>query len=876
MQKDLVFVPHHHARGLHCVGWLIALLITLVAPTVALAQTPSASFAGVYKAWSSTPEGGVIDSTLYLNLDGSALLVDAPLSGAPPTTRTGQWAPGGTGVILTLTGSAAGALPQPIVVNLDASAGQPLVTLPGDTALDGRSWRFYAFPYLAENRDALSYNADIATGVITTGGLAGVYKTIAPNAAGGWSEVTLTLYPDFRAILARNALDGRSPSLTYGAWQDIGGQPLLTFTETDGATFAAPVELSFAVENGRLRGQSTAAGDLADLVGAPFYRVEGLANAVAVAPTGEAGATGATPPGIPPVAVPTQPEIALQYDPVFEAVPCPAEVPADANATCGYLTVPENRRRTDSDTLRRFAVTLAANADPAADPVIVLMEDAGVEMASLIEWFATAPVRARRPVILLAPRGETFSEPSLACPGAAGSSDRQLASQALADCYNQLRQEGRDLAGYTLEQSALDVIDLAEALAVTQINLVGSGRGAAVVQLVAARQPVLVRSIVLESLLPIGVNGALEAPVGAYDALRMVFADCARDAECAAAYPDLEARFLTGIDWYNETPTPASIGFGDGNAIARMIFAKLQRDGGRDIPALVDALYTGDFGVACALAPVEGGCQLPATGFNAPASGITETVTLTDTTASVPPLLQSWREYFTNPTAPVGAEAETLDRIQRELGFATREELVQFLDTLAVENFLPLLAATGTTTQTASSQIGLSQIGLSQIGSSQIGSPSVTVRRDGMGLTLACAEDAAHYTIDDVQRVRNRLPEQVAAELTAPAAALLEACTVWAAPATATGDRVLPILTPPTLIMAGAHDPVTPARWARRAAAAFATPVVRVFANAGHNLLQTPDGCAQQALAVFVARPGAAPNLYCFRRQDATFALPSP
>jgi pimeloyl-ACP methyl ester carboxylesterase len=866
MQIDLLSASpyQHHRRVLHHLGWLIALLISLVTPTLVLAQTPSASFAGVYKAWSSTPEGGVIDSTLYLNLDGSALLVDTPLSGATPTTRTGQWAPGGTGVILTLTGSAAGALPQPIVVNLDASAGQPLVTLPGDIALDGRSWRFYAFSYLAENRDALSYNADMAAGAITAGGLAGVYKTIAPNTAGGWSEVTLTLYPDFRAILARNALDGRSPSLTYGAWQDIGGQPLLTFTETDGVAFAAPVELSFVVENGRLRGQSTAAGDLADLVGPPFYRVEGLASAVAVAPGGEAGAPGGAKPGTPPVAAPTQPEIALQYDPRFETAACPAELPADAGVTCGYLTVPENRRRTDSGTVRRFAVTLAANAAPVADPVIVLTEGAGVEMATLIEWFADAPVRAQRSIILLAPRGEGFSEPLLTCPGAVASGDRPIALQALADCYNQLRQEGSDLAGYTLEQSALDVIDLAETLPATQINLVGNGRGAAVAQLAAVRQPALVRSIVLESSLPIGVNEALEASIGAYDVLRIVFADCARNAGCAAAYPELEARFLAVIDWYNRTPAPASIGFGDGDAIARIVFNRLQHDGGRDIPALVDALYTGNFGVACTLAPVDGGCQLPATGFNAPASGVTVTVTLTESlsetltenAAPAMPLLQSWREYFTNPAAPEGAEAEMLDRIQRELGFATREELVQFLDTLAVENFLPLLAATGATTQTVSSP--------------------VTAHHDGMDLTLACAEDAAHYTIDDVQRVRNRLPAQIADELTAPAALLLEACAAWAAPATATGDRVLPVLMSPALIVAGAHDPVTPAQWARRGAADFAAPVVRVIANAGHNLLQTPDGCAQQALAAFVARPGVAPNLYCFRRQDATFTLPSP
>jgi hypothetical protein len=410
MQIDLLSASpyQHHRRVLHHLGWLIALLISLVTPTLVLAQTPSASFAGVYKAWSSTPEGGVIDSTLYLNLDGSALLVDTPLSGATPTTRTGQWAPGGTGVILTLTGSAAGALPQPIVVNLDASAGQPLVTLPGDIALDGRSWRFYAFSYLAENRDALSYNADMAAGAITAGGLAGVYKTIAPNTAGGWSEVTLTLYPDFRAILARNALDGRSPSLTYGAWQDIGGQPLLTFTETDGVAFAAPVELSFVVEKwpstrsehrGRRPGRPCGAAVLSG-GRAGQRRRRGARWRSGRAGWRETRHTARR--------RPDSARDSTSVRPRFETAACPAELPADAGVTCGYLTVPENRRRTDSGTVRRFAVTLAANAAPVADPVIVLTEGAGVEMATLIEWFADAPVRAQRSIILLAPRGEGF------------------------------------------------------------------------------------------------------------------------------------------------------------------------------------------------------------------------------------------------------------------------------------------------------------------------------------------------------------------------------------------------------------------------------------------------------------------------------------
>lgn len=838
-------------------GWLCVVLISLLAPAAALAQTSTPAFAGVYKAWSMTPEGKALDSTLYLNLDGSALLVDDALLGAIPVTRTGRWAPGGTGVILTLTNTAAGPLPQPIVVNLDASAGQPLVTLPGDTALDGRGWRFYATSYLAENRQSLSYNADLATATIAATGLAGAYKAIVPDNAGGWSEVTLTLFPDFRVVLERDALDGRSPSLTYGAWQDIGGQPLLTLTEADGVPFPAPVELNFALEGGLLRGQSTAAGSVADLVGVPFLRLEGLANAVAVLAPGQVSAPTATFPAgeltstAETLAV-TLTNSAVQYEPVFEAAPCPAELAADAATTCGYLTVPENRSRADSSSIRLFVVTLAAQQPLAADPLLVLADDASADPPSLIQWFATAPVRATRNVILLHPRGAGLSEPSLACPDYLAGADRQAAMQSLADCRNRLNAEVRDLAGYSLDQSVIDVADLVQAQALEQVNLLGNGIGAALAQLVADRYPALVRSVVIESSLPAGVNGALEAPFGAYGALRGVLAACGRDAACAAAYPDLENRFLAVVDGYNQHPTPASLGFGDGNAIAALIFAQLEQGGG-SVPALIDAFYTGNYGVACQLAPAPGGCLLPVADGIAPASAITATETLTGSAPLTPTgeAATQWRDYFISPDNPTGAEEATLARIQSELGLATRAELLQFLDTLAVENFLPLLSATGAPTQTTSIL-------------------------DGARLSIACAEDASRYTIADVQRLRQRLPSQLAGWLTAPAVELLDACSLWVTPPAAPGDRVLHTITAPALILAGADDPVTPARWARRAAADFAQPFVRILVDAGHNLLQTPDSCAQQVLAAFVANPDKAPNFYCARSRPPTFVLPAP
>lgn len=872
----------------HRLLWLFLLFVASIGGMATLPAQAQDNFSGVYKAWGTSPEGRAIDSTLYLNLDGSLLLVDDPLNGEAALTRTGQWSPSENGVTLTLTGDASGALAEPVLVALDASAGQPLVTMPGDAALGASGRRYYALSYLIENRNALPYSSDFAAATMAANGLAGVYKAIIPGGASGRQELTLTLSPDFRVILERSALDGRAPSLSYGAWQDIGGQAAIILTEADGVVFRAPVEVTFGAENGVLRGLTTASSNAADLVGVPFYRLEGLANAVTVlvpqevTPPAEStgGAEGepaaltpapdatslpdeATPmtEGQPAMSPPST-EIIAQYEPIFEAAACAAELQFDGGVTCGYLIVPENRSREDSQSLRLFVVKLAAQEDEAPDPLFVLVGPAQ-EMPAAAQWFATAPVRQTRSVFVVHPRGSGLSEPSLACPEAVAGDDRQLVLQSRADCYNRLLQEGRDLSGYTLDQQAIDVADLATALNLEAINVLGNNLGAAVAQLVAERYPALVRTVTLESPAPVGVNPTLESAFGAHDALRKVFADCNRSNACATAYPDLEVRFLQMIDWYNDNPTPASIGFGDGNAIAALVYDHL-RQGGSEIPALIHALYTGDFGTACQIAPVVDGCLLPASAGSAPGADATDSPTAADAASAAPiapaapdgeaattESAGSWRDFFVNPDAPEGAEEAALAQLQNQLGIETRAELIAFLDTLSPQNFLPLLSVTGA-----------------------LPAPATTTQ--GALLNIRCAEDAPHFTVDDLQRIGCRLPEQVATQLTAPAEELLLICSLWQSAPAARGDRTLSISAAPALIMAGAHDPVTPARWAWRASADFSQPFVRILAGEGHNLLQAPDGCAQEMLAAFVAKAEQGPLPACYLTNRPTFLLPTP
>ena len=213
------------------------------------------------------------------------------------------------------------------------------------------------------------------------------------------------------------------------------------------------------------------------------------------------------------------------------------------------------------------------------------------------------------------------------------------------------------------------------------------------------------------------------------------------------------------------------------------------------------------------------------------------------------PAPQSWRDFFENPDDPQGTEAATLERLQEQLGIATRAELLAFLDDLTVENFQPLLMATSASPLLADLAIGAS-------------------------FTVACSEDAARFTSDDVSRMAQRLPPAVSAALSAAALDLAALCPSWTVPPTAAGDRILELGMLPALVMGGTHDPITPVRWSKLAAAGLDHAYLRLFQGAGHNLLVAPDGCGQQMIAAFIARPQTAPNLYCQRQQSVNFILP--
>ncbi|MGB8565420.1 MAG: hypothetical protein WCD83_18715, partial [Pseudolabrys sp.] len=104
--------------------------------------------------------------------------------------------------------------------------------------------------------------------------------------------------------------------------------------------------------------------------------------------------------------------------PRFEPAPCPKLQGAEtlADASCGYLVVPEDRSRPDGRTIRLMVATYPARSpEKRADPVIYLAGGPG-DIAPLdVNALIAANFIRDRDILVVSQRGTMFSEPALTC-----------------------------------------------------------------------------------------------------------------------------------------------------------------------------------------------------------------------------------------------------------------------------------------------------------------------------------------------------------------------------------------------------------------------------------------------------------------------------
>jgi pimeloyl-ACP methyl ester carboxylesterase len=254
---------------------------------------------------------------------------------------------------------------------------------------------------------------------------------------------------------------------------------------------------------------------------------------------------------------------------------CDVEVPDGVDLDCGTLTVPADRADPDSGTVRlAFGVVRTGADDPAEDPVVYLSGGPGQgALESVPQGFGQLyePLARDRDLVLLDQRGTGLSEPSLACDeytdwsrSALGSDlpAEELEAQAVAaleECRQRLVDGGVDPADYDSAASAADLDDLRRALGYDEWNLYGISYGTRLAQTALRDHPEGIRSVVLDAAYPVDADLYAETPANAVRAMDALFAACAADAGCAAAYPDLGQRFRALVAELDASPAPITV-----------------------------------------------------------------------------------------------------------------------------------------------------------------------------------------------------------------------------------------------------------------------------------------------------------------------------
>lgn len=239
----------------------------------------------------------------------------------------------------------------------------------------------------------------------------------------------------------------------------------------------------------------------------------------------------------------------------FEPAPCPFELPSGqvegVSVECGYLVVPEDRAGGGGPLRLAVATFRNPNSTGAPDPVVYLAGGPGASALELVRYSfrpAYAPLFSTgRDVILFDQRGIGVSQPALDCPRETATTAEWLA------CAEGLR-AAADLSDYHTAASAADVEDLRLALGYGPINLWGGSYGTRLALDVMRDHPEGLRSVVLDAVYPPDVDLLLDTPGNVDRAFGHLFASCAADAACDAAWPDLAGTLQAAVTRLDAAP----------------------------------------------------------------------------------------------------------------------------------------------------------------------------------------------------------------------------------------------------------------------------------------------------------------------------------
>jgi pimeloyl-ACP methyl ester carboxylesterase len=244
---------------------------------------------------------------------------------------------------------------------------------------------------------------------------------------------------------------------------------------------------------------------------------------------------------------------AAAASPAERLKPCRVEGVRE-EARCGTYAVWEDREERRGRKIDLYVVVLPAlepAARPVADAVTFLHGGPGAAATEEAGGLSTLrELRRHRDLLLVDQRGTGRSNP-LNCdfygPGshAKGADPRLLAGElfppaAVHQCRVQL-EKAANLALYTTAIAMDDLDEVRAWLGYDQLDLYGGSYGTRAAQVYLRRHPRAVRAMVLDGVAPVDETLPLHHAYAGKRAVDLLFAECAADAACHAAFPNLAA-----------------------------------------------------------------------------------------------------------------------------------------------------------------------------------------------------------------------------------------------------------------------------------------------------------------------------------------------
>ena len=277
----------------------------------------------------------------------------------------------------------------------------------------------------------------------------------------------------------------------------------------------------------------------------------------------------------------------------------------------GTFAVFEDRSAAKGRTIHLGVVILhAKSSNPRPDPVFVFAGGPGADAAQSLRSYVNSWMLEERDVVLVSQRG-TGGDNKLGCRLAVdddnlqGYLDPLFREDVFKPCLDELRTK-HDLTKYSTPLAADDYNDVRQALRYDRINVTGGSYGSRMALVYMRQHPKTVRTAILSGVVPIANKNPLYHAANFDLGIKALIAECAGDAECRAAVPNLEAEFHAILARLAAKPAATSVthpvsGQKVGVTLSREAFLEALRvmmySGVRNrlVPSLLHRGFEGDF-----------------------------------------------------------------------------------------------------------------------------------------------------------------------------------------------------------------------------------------------------------------------------------------